>query len=96
MVRRLISEFAPDKILLFGSRAIGIADENSDYDILVVVERLNVPSYELAERAHRILSGLGVAKDIFFTSREKFQLQKSIVNTLSEIAATDGKELYAA
>ena len=33
---KLIAELKPEKILLFGSRIKGTADENSDIDVIVV------------------------------------------------------------
>lgn len=96
VVKRLVGEFHPDRIFLFGSRAEGRDREDSDYDFLVVVPELTALSHRLSVRAHEVLSGLGIAKDIFFTSKEKFELRKSIANTLAEIAVTDGAELYVA
>ncbi len=33
---KLVEEFGPEKVLIFGSRARGTADEDSDIDIIVV------------------------------------------------------------
>ena len=96
MVRQLVVEFQPDKIFLFGSRATGTSVEESDYDILVVVPTLSEKPLRLSQRAHEILSGIPAAKDILFTSRDKFEDRKMIVNTLAEIAFSEGHELYAA
>ena len=41
MARRIADGFQPEKIILFGSYARGQADENSDVDLLVV---LNAPA----------------------------------------------------
>jgi predicted nucleotidyltransferase len=37
IVRRLVDEFDPEQIILFGSRAWGEPQTDSDYDVLVVV-----------------------------------------------------------
>ena len=96
MIKRLVAEFHPDKIYLFGSRAAGTANEDSDYDILVVMPELKEVGRKFAARAYELLSDLEAAKDILFTSREKFEQRKTVMNTLAEIATTDGIELYAA
>ena len=96
IVRRFVEAFHPDKIILFGSRASGTGQHNSDYDLLVVVSRLAAPSRSLSLQAHLLLSDMDIAKDIFFTTRDKFEVRKNVVNTLAEIAYNDGKELYAA
>lgn len=51
IVRRLVCEFAPERIYLFGSQARGDAGPDSDYDLMVVVGKRGKPGYELAERA---------------------------------------------
>lgn len=96
MVRRLVAEFNPFKIYLFGSRASDSASVESDYDILVVMPDFVDGGRDLARRAYEILGDLAVAKDILFTYREKFDRRKSVMNTLAEIATTDGIVLYAA
>ena len=96
MVRRLVAEFHPDKIFLFGSRASGTAREDSDYDLLVVMPHLTEAARNFAVRAYEILGDLNVAKDVLFTSTDKFERRKTVVNTLAEIATTDGREIYAA
>ena len=37
IVRRLVAEFEPDQIFLFGSRAWGQPGSDSDYDLMVLV-----------------------------------------------------------
>ena len=96
IVKRFVKEFQPTKIILFGSRAAGTAQADSDYDILVVVPTLAAAPRTLSLQAHSLLSDLDAAKDIFFTSLERFEARKAVVNTLAEIAYHDGEELYAA
>jgi uncharacterized protein len=38
IVRRLVAEHAPQRIILFGSHAYGEPDEDSDIDLLIVAE----------------------------------------------------------
>jgi len=35
--QRIVREFHPEKIILFGSHAYGTPDENSDVDLMVVM-----------------------------------------------------------
>lgn len=96
IVRKLVPEFRPTAIFLFGSRATGTAGPDSDYDLLIVVPKLSNSSRELSVRAREVLSKLDASFDIFFISKEKFDRQKNIVNTLADAAQFEGKELYAA
>src|SRR3989442_15805701 len=65
IVRRLIAAVDPDRIILFGSHARGDARPDSDVDLLIVKDT-DEPSYRRAIPAYRVLSGLGVAKDIIW------------------------------
>lgn len=38
MVQRLVDEYAPERIVLFGSHIAGMADGDSDIDLLIVKE----------------------------------------------------------
>lgn len=96
MVTRLVAEFHPHKIFLFGSRATGTAREDSDYDILVVMPEEIEDGRKLSMKAREALDHVRVAKDIHFTFKDKFERRKTVMNTLAEIATTDGIELYAA
>ena len=39
ITERLLQEFHPDRIILFGSQARGDANEGSDYDVFVLVDK---------------------------------------------------------
>lgn len=96
LVNRLVAYFCPRKIYLFGSRAQDHATAESDYDLLVVLENLEEPSYRYAQRAHEVLWGLRCSKDVFFTSLKRFDELKFSVGSLSELVHRKGKALYAA
>lgn len=96
IVRRLIDKFSPEKIYLFGSRARGTATLQSDYDLLIVLSEKAEPSYRLSQKAHELLSDLPYAKDILFTSLNKFEKRKNVIGALAEIAHSEGRALYAA
>jgi len=46
-VRRIVDEYEPEKVILFGSYAYGGATEDSDVDLLVVMpkERCDLPKF---------------------------------------------------
>src|SRR6266446_820180 len=69
-VERLVAEFQPEQIWLFGSYAWGEPDEHSDLDFYVVVRTSNETSLERGQRAHRCLRGLGMAKDVMVATAE--------------------------
>ena len=66
-VQRLVANLRPRRIVLFGSRAWGDADPESDYDLLVLVEEADSPRLLEAE-AYRALAGLPASFDVIVRS----------------------------
>ena len=94
MLRRIVSRFRPERIILFGSHARGDAGPNSDVDLLIVMpvsgsKREKQIEIRLALRRFRI------AKDIVVTTPEDFLWRKEIPGTIERPAALEGKVLYA-
>ena len=81
---KLIAEFKPEKILLFGSRIKGTADENSDIDVIVVSNAFaNIP---FIERMSLILKMIRFPKHIDFIcySPEEFARLKNKSSVLMD------------
>src|SRR4051812_24822148 len=97
IVRRLVGEFQPKRIILFGSRARGESGPGSDYDLLIVISVPQEPGYRLAQRAHSsALKGVKAPVDVIVISEKDFEERKTVIGSLSETAVHEGKELYAA
>lgn len=94
MVRRIVEQFHPDRIILFGSHAKGTAQPDSDVDLLVVMpvkgSRLE-KTIEIGVALHDI----GLPKDIIVTTPEDFDWRKNVVGTVERPAAQEGTVLYA-
>jgi predicted nucleotidyltransferase len=94
IVRRLVAEFDPEQIFLFGSRAWGQPAPDSDYDLMVVLtETLDRPA-QRAFRAHRCLRKLGIAKDVIVSTREEFDRFTGVASSLESEILERGKVLY--
>ena len=48
LVRRLVDAFQPERLYLFGSRAREEAGADSDYDLLMILPKLEEPAYRVA------------------------------------------------
>ena len=96
MVARLVREFEPERIYLFGSRARGDAGPDSDYDLIVLVEEASEPGYRLAQRAHRCIRDLGVAADVLVWSKEAFDRRSHLKASLPGTILREGVLLHAA
>jgi predicted nucleotidyltransferase len=93
MVRRIVSRFHPEKIILFGSHARGDAGPDSDVDLLVVMPLLG-SKLEKQLEIRLALRSIQIPKDIVVTTPEEFQWRKEILGTIERPAAREGKVLY--
>ena len=94
MVRRIVSRFHPERIILFGSHARGDAGPDSDVDLLVVMP-FSGSKREKQLEIRLALSAIHISKDIVVTTPEDFQWRKEIPGTIERPAAREGKILYA-
>ena len=93
MVRRIVRQFAPEKIILFGSHAQGTGGPDSDADLLVV---LPVPGSKrkLAEAIDLALAGVGMPKDVIVVTPEEVERYREVVGTIIYPAVHEGQVLY--
>jgi uncharacterized protein len=90
---RLVEDFHPHKVILFGSHARGTADPHSDVDILVVCP-IKGSRRALMTAMDRALRGMGFARDIVVLSPEEFEKDRHIPGTVARPASLEGKVLY--
>jgi len=94
VVRRLLTVGAPDKIVLFGSRARGDARADSDLDLLIV-EASDLPRYKRSPRYLRVLVGLFPAKEVVVWTPEEVEAWSEVPHAFITTALREGKTLYA-
>jgi len=91
--QRLVRQFNPQQIILFGSYARGTADEHSDVDLLVVCS-FQGNRRKLMVEMDRSLRGLNLARDIVILSPEEFERDRHIPGTLARPISQEGEVLY--
>jgi len=94
VTRRLVKQFHPEQIILFGSRVWGKPTAGSDLDLLVVVTQSNLSDYERAVLGHRCLRGINIAKDVIVKTRAEFDFFRDVRASLEYKIARQGKLLY--
>jgi predicted nucleotidyltransferase len=94
MVKRIVTQFQPEKIILFGSHARGQAGLDSDVDLLIVMPVLGSKREKAVEIAVA-LHDIPVAKDVIVVTPDDFEWRKEVVGTIERPAAREGKLLYA-
>ncbi len=94
MVDRIVRQFDPQKVILFGSYATGSAGPDSDVDLMVVMPVVGSKRKKAVEIGV-LLHDMNVAKDVIVVRPEEFEWRKDIVGTIEWPAAREGKVLYA-
>jgi len=94
MVERIVKQFTPEQIILFGSQARGGAGPDSDIDLLIVMPVEGSVRDKRLE-IKRALSDRRIPVDVLVTTPEDFVWRKEIVGTIEWPAAREGKVLYA-
>ena len=92
---RLITLYNPDEIYLFGSYAWGKPDEDSDLDLLVVVDCYKADWYRDIVEGHKALIGLCIPKDILLYEKAFFDSASKDKTTFCYKIKQKGKKIYA-
>ena len=92
--RRLVAEFQPEQIWLFGSYAWGEPTEDSDLDLVVVVPSSQERNLQRVRRANQTLRGIGLPKDVLVHTRSEFETYHDVASSLTYKIIHEGKLLY--
>jgi len=95
---RLVAQFQPKRVILFGSQARGAADARSDVDLLVVcsLDTSRGSRRPMMVAMDRALRGLDMATDIIVLTPEEFDRDRHIPGTVARPAWREGIVLYEA
>ena len=94
IVKRVVSRFLPEKIILFGSYARGNAGPDSDLDLLIVMP-VTGSKRQKAVEIGVALHDIAIAKDVIVVTPEEFEWRKDVIGTIERPAWREGKVLYA-
>ena len=91
----LIDKFSPLSLYLFGSHAWGNPNENSDIDILMIVDKSDEPKAKRAAKAYRALRHThNYPLDILIRTKKEFEDFSNIKMSLMNKISNNGKILY--
>jgi predicted nucleotidyltransferase len=95
IVTKIANAIKPKKIILFGSYANGKADEESDLDLLVVVDNTDLPKYKRARAIRKHLWGItDIPKDIVVYTEKEINEWVGVQSSFISNIVTYGQVLY--
>jgi predicted nucleotidyltransferase len=92
--QRLVDEFHPEQIWLFGSHAWGTPTEDSDVDLMVVVKQSDEGAIRRSQRALRCLGSLRLRTDVIVPTRAQVDRYKHLRASLFHQVLNEGRKLY--
>lgn len=93
IIKRIVEEVDPDKVILFGSRVKNESAKWSDYDICVLKSD-KVKRNELEKRIYLKLFGIGVPVDVIVETTERFEELKENKFLIYHEIAKYGRIIY--
>lgn len=93
MINRIVRDFDPVQIILFGSHARGEANRHSDIDLLVVFSEC-ADKRKTAVDIRRVLKDMPVPKDIIVSTPEELERKRDWVGSVLRYAQQEGITLY--
>ena len=95
IISRILAITPAERIIMFGSAAIGTMTRDSDIDLLILKSAPDNPRRE-SVRVRRALSGLGYPFDITVMATERFDESKGVIGGIAFPANKYGKVIYEA
>lgn len=91
---RLVKEFNPENIYLFGSHVWGTPNADSDLDLLVIVSSSDISASKRSSLAYRCLRDIPYPLDILVKTRKEVEKFSQVSLSLEHQILTQGKCLY--
>jgi uncharacterized protein len=95
-IPRLVGAYAPQRIYLFGSAGRGDGDEDSDYDLMVVLPDSVPASRRRSRIGYEALRGTGTAADVLVCTASYFDSRSHLAASLPGTILREGRLLYGA
>ena len=92
--QRLVTEFQPEQIWLFGSHAWGTPTDDSDLDLMVILHQSDERPIRRDQRAQHCLGRLPVSADVLVRTRHEVNRVRNLRGSLTRDVLNKGRKLY--
>ena len=93
IVNRIAIKFNPEKIILFGSYAVGNPTNDSDIDLLIIKDT-DLPRHKRSFDIQKSLIGSMIPMDILVYTTREFEQEMNVKNSFLFSAIKTSKILY--
>ncbi len=93
IVRRILQVSNPERVVLFGSAALGRMTRDSDIDLLIV-ERQVADTRARSVVIGDSLRGIGFPFDVIVISKQRFDETRDLVGSIAHPASLHGRVIY--
>ena len=93
IVRRIVAEACPQKVILFGSRSRGEARPDSDIDLLVISDDARSRAQRAAD-LYGVLSDIIIPMDVLVYRPEEIAEWQNVPQVFVTTAMREGRVLY--
>ncbi|MBM2814685.1 MAG: polymerase, beta-like region [Ignavibacteria bacterium] len=93
LINSIIEKFSPNKIILFGSRAMNNFTDESDYDLLVLKSGIE-HKRKFAQDLYKLLLHRNIAVDFIVETPENYESQKVNPYVIFNEITKYGKLIY--
>lgn len=94
VTRRIVSAVHPEQIVLFGSHAWGQPTEDSDLDLMVILDQSDQPGYRRATEIYRSLRGLKIPIEVVVRTRAEMNRGMAVKTSLERRVVEQGRLLF--
>lgn len=92
-VERIVSKLSPRAIILFGSASNGTADDDSDIDLLIVMET-DLNKSDRFVLARGAIGRIGTPVDVLVYTPDEFESESSKANSFAKEVVDTGRVVY--
>jgi predicted nucleotidyltransferase len=95
LIAQIVATVQPLRVILFGSAAKGVADADSDFDLLIVMPE-GTHRRHTAERLYRTITDVTIPFDLLVATPGDLEKHRDNPGLIYRTVLEEGRTLYAA